>query len=45
MDRRIDFQKLHTGQSFQIPTYQLLVFSTNLSPRERMDPAFLRCPP
>ena len=42
MDRRIDFLKLHTGQSFQIPFDQLLVFSTNLSPRDLMDPAFLR---
>lgn len=42
MDRGIDFLKLHTGQSFQIPFDQLLVFSTNLSPRDLMDPAFLR---
>lgn len=42
MDRRIDFLKLHTGQSFQIPFDQLLVFSTNLSPRDLMDAAFLR---
>jgi predicted ATPase with chaperone activity len=42
MDRRIDFLKLHTGQSFQIPFDQLLVFSTNLSPSDLMDPAFLR---
>ncbi len=42
MDRRVDFLKLHTGQSFQIPFDQLLVFSTNLSPRDLMDPAFLR---
>jgi hypothetical protein len=45
MDRRIDFLKLPTGQSFRIPFDQLLVFSTNLSPRELMDPAFLRRPP
>ncbi|MCW5774341.1 MAG: hypothetical protein KIT16_22045, partial [Rhodospirillaceae bacterium] len=42
MDRRIDFLKLHTGQSFQIPFDQLLLFSTNMSPRDLMDPAFLR---
>lgn len=42
MDRRVDFLKLHTGQSFQIPFDQLLVFSTNLSPSDLMDPAFLR---
>lgn len=42
MDRRVDFLKLHTGQSFQIPFDQLLVFSTNLSPRDLMDGAFLR---
>ncbi|MBR0673093.1 ATP-binding protein [Neoroseomonas soli] len=42
MDRRVDFLKLHTGQSFQIPFDQLLVFSTNLSPQDLMDPAFLR---
>ncbi|MEE8545836.1 MAG: ATP-binding protein [Alphaproteobacteria bacterium] len=42
MESRIDFFKLHTGKSFQIPYDQLLIFSTNLEPDDLMDPAFLR---
>jgi hypothetical protein len=42
LERRVDFLKLHTGKSFQLPFDQLVVFSTNLSPGDLMDPAFLR---
>ncbi|NDJ85289.1 MAG: ATP-binding protein [Chloroflexi bacterium] len=37
-----DFMRLRTGQAFQIPFRQLIVFSTNLDPNELVDGAFLR---
>jgi len=33
---------LHTGVKFEIPFDQLIVFATNLEPRELLDEAFLR---
>ncbi|MEH6477399.1 MAG: hypothetical protein V7727_17030 [Sneathiella sp.] len=42
LESRIDFLKLHTGKSFQLPFDELVIFSTNLSPNDLMDPAFLR---
>jgi hypothetical protein len=42
LQSRIDFLKLHTGKSFEIPFDELVIFSTNLSPTDLMDPAFLR---
>ncbi len=42
LEKRIDFLKLHTGKSFEIPFDALVVFSTNLTPSDLMDPAFLR---
>jgi energy-coupling factor transporter ATP-binding protein EcfA2 len=42
MESRIDYLKLNTGRSFQLPFDELLVFSTNLDPADLMDPAFLR---
>ena len=42
MESRFDFLKLNTGKSFMIPFDELLIFSTNLSPADLMDPAFLR---
>ncbi len=42
LENRIDFLKLKTGKSFTIPFDELVVFSTNLSPCDLMDPAFLR---
>ncbi|HEY1707488.1 MAG TPA: hypothetical protein VGG10_04430 [Rhizomicrobium sp.] len=42
LDRRVDYLKLHTGKSFSLPFDELVVFSTNLSPADLMDPAFLR---
>jgi hypothetical protein len=42
LERRIDYLKLHTGKSFEVPFDSLTVFSTNLSPSALMDPAFLR---
>ena len=42
LERRIDYLKLHTGKSFSLPFDELVIFSTNLSPQDLMDPAFLR---
>jgi hypothetical protein len=42
LERRVDFLKLHTGKSFQLPFDELVIFSTNLAPNDLMDPAFLR---
>lgn len=42
LERGFDFLKLHTGRTFQVPFDQLTIFSTNMSPEELMDPAFLR---
>jgi len=42
LESRVEYLKLHTGKSFSIPFDELVVFSTNLSPRDLMDPAFLR---
>ncbi|HEX2593862.1 MAG TPA: hypothetical protein VHL34_20350 [Rhizomicrobium sp.] len=42
LERRVDYLKLHTGKSFQVPFDELVIFSTNLSPQDLMDPAFLR---
>jgi hypothetical protein len=42
LQSRVDYLKLHTGKSFQIPFDELVIFSTNLQPADLMDPAFLR---
>jgi len=42
LETRIDFLRLNSGQTFQIPFKQLLVFSTNLDPDDLVDGAFLR---
>ncbi len=42
LEKRIDFLTLHTGKKFEIPFDQLIVFATNLDPRELVDEAFLR---
>ena len=42
LESRIEYLKLHTGKSFSLPFDELVVFSTNLAPRDLMDPAFLR---
>lgn len=42
LDRRIDFMSLHTGMKFSIPFDMLIVFSTNLEPKNLVDEAFLR---
>jgi hypothetical protein len=42
LERRSDFLKLHTGKQFEVPFDQLVIFSTNLTPTDLMDAAFLR---
>jgi hypothetical protein len=42
LESRVDYLKLHTGKSFSLPFDELVIFSTNLSPSQLMDPAFLR---
>lgn len=42
MEKKIDFLSLHTGRKLEVPFELLLVFSTNLPPRDLVDEAFLR---
>lgn len=42
LDRRVDYLTLSHGVKFKIPFELLVVFSTNLEPRELADEAFLR---
>ncbi len=42
LDRQVDFLTLHTGMKFQIPFDMLIIFSTNLEPKQLADEAFLR---
>jgi hypothetical protein len=42
LERRTDFLTLHTGKKFEIPFDQLVIFSTNIEPKELVDEAFLR---
>ena len=42
LDRRVDFLSFGSGGKFDIPFEMLVVFSTNLEPKELDDEAFLR---
>jgi hypothetical protein len=42
LEERIDYMTLSTGKKFAVPFEQLIIFSTNLDPRELVDEAFLR---
>jgi Mg-chelatase subunit ChlI len=42
LEMRHDFLTLPTGKKLQVPFDQLVIFSTNLEPRELVDEAFLR---
>jgi predicted ATPase with chaperone activity len=42
LERRVDYITLVTGNKIQIPFDELLIFSTNLDPKDLMDDAFLR---
>jgi predicted ATPase with chaperone activity len=42
MEKNVDFLALHTGRKLEVPFVVLIVFSTNLPPRDLVDEAFLR---
>jgi SpoVK/Ycf46/Vps4 family AAA+-type ATPase len=42
LENRLDFLTLHTGRKIEIPFDVLVVFSTNLPPKDLVDEAFLR---
>ena len=42
LERRSDFLTLHTGKKFEVPFDQLIIFSTNIEPKQLVDEAFLR---
>ncbi|MDX1664916.1 MAG: hypothetical protein R3272_14090 [Candidatus Promineifilaceae bacterium] len=42
MEKNVDFLSMHTGRKLEVPFEMLLVFSTNLPPRDLVDEAFLR---
>lgn len=42
LETRIDYLRMQSGQTLEIPFKQLIVFATNLDPSELIDDAFLR---
>lgn len=42
LEKRYDFMNLPSGKKIQVPFDQLIIFSTNLEPRDLVDGAFLR---
>lgn len=42
LEKRYDFLNMPSGKSVQVPFDQLVVFSTNLEPKDLVDDAFLR---
>lgn len=42
LEKRRDYLSLSTGTKIEVPFDQLIIFSTNLEPRELVDEAFLR---
>jgi GTPase SAR1 family protein len=42
LEKRADYLTLHTGTKIEVPFDELIVFSTNLNPRDLVDDAFLR---
>jgi predicted ATPase with chaperone activity len=42
LENRIDYLTLHTGRKLEVPFDVLVIFSTNLPPRDLVDEAFLR---
>jgi predicted ATPase with chaperone activity len=42
LEKRVDFLTLRTGRKIEVPFEVLIVFSTNLEPRDLVDEAFLR---
>ncbi len=42
LEKRHDYLNMHSGKKIQVPFDQLVVFSTNLEPKDLVDDAFLR---
>lgn len=42
LEDQVEYLTLRTGKTFQVPFDELVVFCTNLTPTELVDPAFLR---
>ncbi len=42
LEKGVDFLSLHTGRKFPIPFTAIVIFATNLKPKELVDEAFLR---
>ena len=42
LEKRVDYLALHTGRKIEVPFDVLIVFSTNLAPKDLVDEAFLR---
>ena len=42
LENRIDYLTLHTGRKLEVPFDALVIFSTNLPPKDLVDEAFLR---
>jgi hypothetical protein len=42
LEKRYDFLSLANGKKIQVPFDQLIIFSTNLEPKDLVDEAFLR---
>ncbi len=42
LEKRIDYLTLHTGGKFPVPFECLLIFSTNLAPKDLVEEAFMR---
>ncbi len=42
LESRVDYLTLRNGQKFELPFMVLVVFATNLKPRDLVDEAFLR---
>ena len=42
LEKRQDYLTLHTGKKLEVPFDQLIIFSTNIEPKQLVDEAFLR---
>jgi hypothetical protein len=42
LEKRVDYLTLHTGQKIEIPFEVLVIFATNMDPKDLVDEAFLR---
>lgn len=42
LEKRQDYLTLHTGKKIEVPFDQLIIFSTNIEPKQLVDEAFLR---